>query len=301
MAQEVAVTPKKELIDQIGSKLSEMLAEQVNAFPKGFNQTRFIQNCLTVLADTQNIEKCKPLSVVRTLVKGAYLGLDFFRRECYAIPYGDVVNFQTDYKGEIKLALTYGRGIKDIYAKLVQEGDDLQIGVDSGVQKLNFNPKPFNDGKLIGAFAVVVYENGTTRYETMSIKDIEDVRQKYSKIPNGPAWQKSYGEMCKKTVLRRLCKLIDLDFDNIEQQKAYEEGSDTAVHTNKEAVDAQAKKVADPFKAPAEPAKPAVEDAQIVPTPADPDAELIAALMRKHPGEELWQIKARIKESRGQA
>mgnify|MGYP000301332185 CR=1 FL=1 len=29
-----------------------------------------------------------------------------------------------------------------------------------------------------------------------------------------------------KTVLRRLCKLIDLDFDNIEQQKAYEDGGD---------------------------------------------------------------------------
>ena len=32
--------------------------------------------------------------------------------------------------------------------------------------------------------------------------------------------------MYKKTVLRRLCKLIDLDFDNIEQQKAYEDGGD---------------------------------------------------------------------------
>ena len=32
--------------------------------------------------------------------------------------------------------------------------------------------------------------------------------------------------MYKKTVLRRLCKLIDLDFDNIEQQKAYLAGGD---------------------------------------------------------------------------
>ena len=32
--------------------------------------------------------------------------------------------------------------------------------------------------------------------------------------------------MYKKTVLRRLCKLIDLDFDNIEQAKAYEDGGD---------------------------------------------------------------------------
>ena len=31
--------------------------------------------------------------------------------------------------------------------------------------------------------------------------------------------------MAKKTVLRRLCKHIELDFDNIEQGKAWEESS----------------------------------------------------------------------------
>lgn len=39
------------------------------------------------------------------------------------------------------------------------------------------------------------------------------------------AWKESYGEMCKKTVLRRLCKLIDLNFDTAEQCQAFEDGS----------------------------------------------------------------------------
>ena len=34
--------------------------------------------------------------------------------------------------------------------------------------------------------------------------------------------------MFKKTVLRRLCKHINLNFDNIEQGKAWEDGSDMA-------------------------------------------------------------------------
>ncbi|MCC5429145.1 recombinase RecT, partial [Clostridium botulinum] len=45
---------------------------------------------------------------------------------------------------------------------------------------------------------------------------------------------KTYGEMCKKTVLRRLCKLIELDFDSIEQQKTYEETSDFEVKKDEE-------------------------------------------------------------------
>ncbi|MBZ1328726.1 hypothetical protein FDG42_02975 [Clostridium botulinum] len=41
---------------------------------------------MTVLKDTKNIEKCNEVSVVRTMLKGAFLGLEFFNKECYAIP-----------------------------------------------------------------------------------------------------------------------------------------------------------------------------------------------------------------------
>ena len=60
----------------------------------------------------------------------------------------------------------------------------------------------------------------------MSKAEIEHTRQAFSKAANSKAWKDSYGEMCKKTVLRRLCKLIDLNFDNAEQIEAFEDGSD---------------------------------------------------------------------------
>lgn len=300
MGNEVAVTGKKELVVQIGDKLQSMIAEQAGAFPKDFNETRFLQNCLAVLIDTKDIEKCKPMSVVRTMIKGAYLGLDFFRRECYAIPYGDALNFQTDYKGEIKLAKKYGKNIKDIYAKLVHEGDVLEIGVSSGHQVLNFTPKPFNDGPVIGVFAVVMFNDGTTKYETMSVKDVEDVRQKYSKAAHSPAWVKSWGEMAKKTVLRRLCKLIDLDFDNQEQQKAYDEGGDADI-SHKPAPTVE--KVDDPFKKAEE--APSHAEAEIVETPKDEfksvDPVLFEEYKKKFKGEEDWQIEVRVKEKLGVA
>ena len=45
---------------------------------------------------------------------------------------------------------------------------------------------------------------------------------------------KSTGEMYKKTVLRRLCKLIDLSFDNIEQARAYDDGGDVTFENTPE-------------------------------------------------------------------
>lgn len=206
--------------------LEDLLQSKAEALPKGFNQIRFLQNCMTVLQDTKGIEKVEPRSIARTMLKGAFLGLDFFNRECYAVPYGNTLQFLTDYKGEIKLAKKYSiRPIKDIYAKLVREGDEFQEEIVNGEQRINFKPRPFNDAEILGAFAVVLYEDGGMTYDTMSTNEIEHIRFVFSKQSSGKAWTESRGEMYKKTILRRLCKLIELDFDSIEQHKAFEEGS----------------------------------------------------------------------------
>jgi recombination protein RecT len=296
MANELAVSPKGTLVKEIGAKLEAMLIEQAGAFPKDFNQTRFLQNCLAVLIETKDIERCTPISVVRTMIKGAYLGLDFFRKECYAIPYGDVCTFMPDYKGNIKLAKRYGKGVKDIYAKVVKEGDVFNIGIGDGLQTVDFTPEPFNDKPIKGVFAVVVFVDGTIKYETMSVKEVDDVRNKYSKVADGPSWKKSWPEMAKKTVLQRLCKMIDLDFENIEQEKAYRDAQEGDL--KKEAHKEEKEVVKDPFKAP-EPAQAFTE--AVITQPEDPDAELKSALRKKFPGEEDWKIEARIKESRGEA
>ena len=92
-----------------------------------------------------------------------------------------------------------------------------------GEQSFDFKPKPFNDGKIIGAFAVVLYTDGGMAYDTMSLADLENTR-KASKASNSPAWKNFTGEMYKKTVLHRLCKHIELDFENPTQQNMFLSG-----------------------------------------------------------------------------
>lgn len=229
----MATTDKNYLVE-VHKGITESLEKQIAALPTDLNKQRFVQNCMTVLQDGQaDFTKCQPNSVVRTLLKGAFLGLDFFSGECYAIPYGDKCQFQTDYKGEIKLAKKYSSNpIKDIYAKVVRDGDEFEEVIENGHQNINFKPKTFNDGEIIGAFAVCLYKDGSMIYDTMSKAEIEHTRQSFSKMPNSKAWKDSYGEMCKKTVLRRLCKLIDMNFDNTEQIEAFKDGSDFEIKPN---------------------------------------------------------------------
>ena len=224
MAENTQIVEKKENNSNFSIVLADKLDSVSDALPKDFNKARFVQNALALVNENPNIAKYGQQKIMAGLLKGAYLGLDFYSKECYLVPYGNDLNYQTDYRGAKKLAKKYSiRPIKDIYAKLVHEGDLFEEKIIGGEQSFDFKPKPFNDGKIIGAFAVVLYTDGGMAYDTMSLADLENTR-KASKASNSPAWNNFTGEMYKKTVLHRLCKHIELDFENPTQQNMFLSG-----------------------------------------------------------------------------
>ncbi len=224
MANEVATK------DSFSTALSTQLESVSEALPKDFNKARFVQNALALLNDTPDLQKYGKQQIMMGLMKGATLGLDFFTKEAYLVPYGGKLQYQTSYTGSVKLAKKYSiRPIKDIYAKIVREGDEFNECVVHGEQTIDFKPKPFNDGKIIGAFAVCVFKDGGMQYDAMSLADLENTR-KHSKASNSPAWKDFAPEMYRKTVLKRLCKHIEIDFENADQLRVYDE--ETAVESD---------------------------------------------------------------------
>ena len=107
----------------------------------------------------------------------------------------------------------------------MREGDIFVEEIKDGRPSIDFKPLLFNKGNIIGAFAVVLFKDGGMMYEVMSVDDINSVRNNYSKASQSKAWKNSFDEMCKKTVLRRLCKHIDTDFETVEAHSAWEDGS----------------------------------------------------------------------------
>jgi recombination protein RecT len=159
-------------------------------------------------------------------MKGAYLGLDFFNKECYAIPYGQQIQFMPSYTGMVKLAKRFSkRPLKDIYAHIVHEGDEFESGMEDGHEFVRFKPQPFNDAPIIGAFAVAQYQDGGIKVETMSKQQLDAVKR-MSKAQSGTAWKFFADEMYRKSVIRRLCKSIDLDMDTIAQVQMLKDDED---------------------------------------------------------------------------
>ena len=117
--------------ESFSTQLSTSLIDVKEALPKDLSIPRFVQNAVALLNDnptlTQFAQKYGTTQIKQGLMKAAYLGLDFINKECYLIPFANQISFMIDYRGNIKLAKKYSIiPIKDIYAKIVREGDNFE-------------------------------------------------------------------------------------------------------------------------------------------------------------------------------
>lgn len=191
----------------------------MDALPSDFNRARFVQNTVALVQENEQLARMPQAKLVPALLKGAYLGLDFFSKECYAVPYGQQVQFMPSYTGMVKLAKRFSkRPLRDIYGHIVRDGDEFESGMEDGREYVRFKPKPFNDGPIVGAFAVAQFADGGIKVEVMSKTQLDAVKR-MSKAQSGTAWKFFADEMYKKSVIRRLCKGIDLDMENVEQAR----------------------------------------------------------------------------------
>lgn len=212
-------------ITTFSGALTSQLDQVSEALPSDFNKTRFVQNAIALINDNPNLQKFPKPMLLSGLMKGSYLGLDFYSKECYLVPYGSSLQYQTSYTGMMKLVKKYSmRPVKDIYSKVVKEGDFFEEEIIDGQATVRFKPKPFNDGKVVGAFAVCLFADGGMQYDVMSLKDLEKTRNA-SKAKSSPAWNQFTTEMYRKTVVRRLCKHIELDLESNQRSILDEEDS----------------------------------------------------------------------------
>lgn len=244
------MTDKNALLTTVENNLGTTLAAKAAALPDGFQMAKFQQNCMVMLKgiEAEKLAKIPPQDIVECLMKGALLDLDFATGECYAIPYGKELNFQTDYKGDEKVARTYSiKPIYNVIKDIIREGDEYQKIIEDGNVKFIFKPLPLNNNKIIGAFAQVIFTDGSSIGDDANVAELEIIRKQFSKAPNSPAWAKTTGEMYKKVILRRVLKNVSKSFKNSAQSIAYATATDFEFN-NKTGVSTEAEKIVNVFE-----------------------------------------------------
>ena len=199
--------------------ISAKVLDQIQTFsatgeiqmPPNYSPENAIKGAWLVLQEQGDVlQKCTKASVGSALFKMCMEGLSAMKGQGYFIPYGNKLTWIRDYNGSRALAKRVAN-VKAVPANVVFEGDEFEYGVnpETGMQYLiTHKPNPINRNmdKILGAYAIVIYNHGGSNLEYMTFEEIKTAWKQGATKGNSPAHQKFPQEMAKKTVINRACK-----------------------------------------------------------------------------------------------
>lgn len=170
---------------------------------------------------SEQLQKADPNSILAAVVNVANIGLTLnpAAKEAYMISRWNSkkqineISLQAGYIGLIRL-MTDSGAVKSVMAHLVYENDQFTYE-PTGNDPVKHVPqlKKSARGEVIGAYALATLADGRKQAEWMDTEEINDVRDtsdsyKNEKTRSFSPWEKHWGEMARKTVLRRLYKYL---------------------------------------------------------------------------------------------
>jgi recombination protein RecT len=184
------------------------------ALPRFMSVDRMIRTVMTSVAVTPGLLDCTPRSLLGAVIMSAQLGLEpGVMGQAYFIPFRNSkagtteIQFIIGYLGLLSLCRRSGT-ISTIQAHEVYEKDTFTYAY--GLNPI-LEHRPSQDaepGNITHFYAVARLKDGGGQFEVMTLAQIEKHRDRYSRAAKQGPWVSDFTAMAKKTVLRRLCKLL---------------------------------------------------------------------------------------------
>jgi recombination protein RecT len=194
------------------SAAQKMIVQYMTAFTDSKSAQHFMAQVNLAMRKNVALAACDPQSIFEAAMACAHLELPPNTPEGYAyiIPYGKVAQFQLGYKGLVELAYRSGV-VKTIAAELVFPDDEFRVELGTE-RRLVHNPSWKNAAgrtydKAIALYATAILNNGETVFEVMTKEDVDKIKRTSKAGTSGP-WKEWPEQMAKKTVVKRLLKLL---------------------------------------------------------------------------------------------
>ena len=213
-------------------------AQIAAALPKHVTADRMVRTVLTAMNRNPKLLECTKESLWQAVMDCASLGLepDALGR-AYLIPYEDrrnnrvVCQLQIGFKGLADLAYRSGM-VATLQSQVVYANDkfDFAFGTD---EKLDHRPSMTGErGEPVCVYAYCKLKDGAFKFDIMSVSDVNRIRDRSQgyksavKYGKDHPWTTDWSEMARKTVFKRLAKMLPLsseirqavDADNEHQQ-----------------------------------------------------------------------------------
>ena len=215
MATELSLPPKAL---EIQGFLQNSIGELAKACPKHLTPERIIQVAVICCYRTPDLQKCDKSSLLASIIQASSHGFDLSPAmgEAYIIPRWNSksncfeAQFQPGYRGLAKLARQAG-GLNYIQAELVYEKDVFKAYRDPD-WKILHEPTFKRDSPITHVYAIAKLSTGDYQLVVMPREEVEGIRGR-SKAANSGPWVSDWGEMAKKTAIKRLCKGLPNNLD----------------------------------------------------------------------------------------
>lgn len=217
-ATTTSVAPiEKNITDSVLVKVNSFVESKQLFLPKDYSAANALKSAYLLLVDTKTrdgkpvLEACTKESVANALFKMVTLGLNPIKKQCDFIAYGNSLSCDMEYAGNIAIAKRCG--MKDIKGVAILKGDEFEFEVvaETGRKRVTKHKQTLDsigDPNVIGAYAIVTFDDGTTDTEIMNFRQIQAAWNQGGMKGNSPAHKNFPDQMSIKTVINRACKLI---------------------------------------------------------------------------------------------
>lgn len=218
---------KKDITTQVLSKINTFTQSGELKLPKDYSAENALKSAYIKLTENPDgkgalIDKCDKSSIAEALLKMVIYGLTPQKNQLYFIPYGNKLNCNISYMGNIATAKRYNPNVKDIKARAITKGEDFEFEFKQetgGVVILKHKQtlESIGNKEILGAYSLIYYNDGS--FEVGDIMNFEQIKQAWNQgaMKGGsPAHKNFPDEMSKRTVINRTCKrLINTSSDAI--------------------------------------------------------------------------------------
>lgn len=204
-------------VEGVLARVAQIQATGELVLPPNYVAENAIRAAWLVLQDVTDrnnqpaIDVCTKHSISNAFLDMVTSGLSVAKGQGYFVVYGNKLQFDPSYIGAITVAKR-NANVKEVNAVTVYKDDEFEYEVDaaSGRKKvLQHKQKLANidKTKIVGAYAIVTYNDGTTDTEIMTISQIHDAWAMGGSNGNSKAHKNFPDQMAEKTVINRSLKI----------------------------------------------------------------------------------------------
>lgn len=219
-ARTATQAPAQKRQDPIGNLMEKLKPQMAVALPAAMNAERVARIALTELRTNPKLAQAatnNPASFMGAMLKASALGMEVGNGlgHAYLLPYGSETQLIVGYRGMIELARRSGQ-IESLYAVEVYNGEKFTVSM--GLTQDIIHERDFSGmvdmrpENVIAVYAVAKLKGGMVQFDVMTRVQVEAIRSRSKSKNNGP-WVTDWVEMAKKTVLRRLFKMLPVSVE----------------------------------------------------------------------------------------